>query len=83
MFTIRLGGDNLFGKWLSTWLSLDVFEGVLFCAVLFYHEMSWMRSGIKLSQFLRNFQSTLAIFSYTAPCVQTMSVNIYFKFKKK
>ena len=36
MFTIRLGGDNLFGKWLSTWLSLDVFEGVLFCAVLFH-----------------------------------------------
>ena len=23
----------------------DVFDGVLFCAVLFSHEMSWIRSG--------------------------------------
>ena len=41
-----------------------------------------MRSGIKLSQFLRNLQSTLAIFSYTAPCVQTMSL-IYISNLKK
>ena len=31
----------------------DVYDGVLFCAVLFPHEMSWMRSGIELSQFQR------------------------------
>ena len=31
----------------------DVFDGVLFCAVLFSQEMSWIRSGTELSQFLR------------------------------
>ena len=33
----------------------DVFDGVLFCAVPFPHEMSWMRSGTDLSQFLKFF----------------------------
>ena len=33
-------------------VTCDVFDGVLFCAVLFTHEMSWMRSGTVLSQFL-------------------------------
>ena len=37
----------------------DVFDGVLFCAVLFPHEMSWMRYGTELSQSLRMFLSTL------------------------
>ena len=36
----------------------DVFNGVLFCAVLFSHEMSKMRSGTELSQFLRIFLPT-------------------------
>ena len=31
----------------------DVFDGVLFCAILFPHEMSLMRSGIELNQFIR------------------------------
>ena len=35
-----------------------VFDCVLFCAVPFSHEMSWMRSGIELGQFLRPFLST-------------------------
>ena len=35
----------------------DVFDGVLFCAVLF-PEMSWMRSGIELSQSLKIFLPT-------------------------
>ena len=35
----------------------DVFDGVLFCAV-FFHEMSWTRSGIELSVFLRIFLPT-------------------------
>ena len=35
----------------------DVFDGVLFYAVLF--PMSWMRSGTELSQFLRIFLPTL------------------------
>ena len=30
-----------------------VFGGVLFCAVLFPHEMSWVRFGAELSQFLK------------------------------
>ena len=38
----------------------DVFDGVLFCAV-FFHEMSWMRSGTELSQFLRIFLPTFFI----------------------
>ena len=36
----------------------DVFDGVLFCAVLFSHEMSWMRPGTELSQFMRIFLPT-------------------------
>ena len=35
----------------------DVFDGVLLCC--FSHEMSWMRSWTKLSQFLRVFLPTL------------------------
>ena len=41
----------------------DVFDGVLFCVVLFSHEMSWMRSGAELSQFLRIFVPTLLYIS--------------------
>ena len=40
-------------------LAGDVFNGVLFCAVFFSHEMSWMRSGTELSKFLRLFLPTL------------------------
>ena len=36
----------------------DVFDGVLFCDVLFPHEMSWTRPGITLSQFLTLFLPT-------------------------
>ena len=39
----------------------DVFGGVLFCAVLFSYEMSLMRSGTELCQFLRIFPA----YSYT------------------
>ena len=48
----------------------DVFDGVLFCAVLFSHEMSWMRSGIELSQFLRIFLPTYVYFlsMFKTPC---------------
>ena len=57
MLNVRVVGDLLEVKWLFTWLSLnsDVFGGVLFCAVLFPHEMSRMRSGTEMSQFLRIF----------------------------
>ena len=39
----------------------DVFDGVFLCCPLF-HEMSWVRSGTKLSQFLRVFLPTLSLF---------------------
>ena len=39
----------------------DVFHDVLFRGVFFSHEMSWMRSGTELSQFLRIFLPTLNI----------------------
>ena len=39
----------------------DVFDGVLFSVVVFSHEMSWMCSGTKLSQFLRIFLPTLSL----------------------
>ena len=41
----------------------DVFDNGSFCAVVFAHEMSWMRSGTELSQFLR-------IFLATFPCIE-------------
>ena len=37
----------------------DVFDGVLFCAVLFSYGMSWVRSRTELIQFLRIFLPTL------------------------
>ena len=42
----------------------DVFDGVLFCAVLFSHEMSWMRSRTELSQFLRIFLPTFTLVQF-------------------
>ena len=41
----------------------DVFDDVLFCAVLFSHEMSGMRSGTELSQFLRIYLPTLVTYT--------------------
>ena len=42
----------------------DVFDGVLCCAVLFFHEMPWMRSGTDLSLFpilfLNTFENNFA-----------------------
>ena len=36
----------------------DAFDGVFLCCS-FYYEMSWIRSGTQLSQFLRVFLPTL------------------------
>ena len=33
MLNVRLAGDNLYGKWLFTWLSLVMSLMVSFCAV--------------------------------------------------
>ena len=53
MFNVRLAGDHLYGKRLFTWLSLvtSLMVSILCCP--FSHEMSWVRSGTELSQFLR------------------------------
>ena len=45
MLNVRLAGDHLHGKLLFTWLSLVMSLMASFSAVLFPHEMSWMRSG--------------------------------------
>ena len=49
-----------------------VFDGVFLCCPL-SHEMSWMRPGIKLRQFLRVFLPTLELaflyLSYRLGCV--------------
>ena len=56
MFNVRLAGYHLYGKWLFTCLlQVMSFDSVLFCAFLFSHEMSWMKSGTELSQFIRTF----------------------------
>ena len=39
-----------------------VFDNVLFCAVLFPYEMSWMRYGTEMSQLLRIFPTYSSIF---------------------
>ena len=53
MLNVTLADDHLHGKLLVTWLLLVMSLMVSFCAVLFPHEMSRIRSGTELSQFLR------------------------------
>ena len=55
MLNVRLAGDHLHRKLLFTWLLLVMSLMVSFCAVLFPHEMPWIRSGTELCQFLRVF----------------------------
>ena len=57
MLNVRPAADHKYGKLLFTWLSLVMSLGVSFCAV-FFAEISWMRSGTELSQFLRVFLPT-------------------------
>ena len=49
----------MYGKSLHMGVAVDVFDGVLFYAVFFADEMSWMRFGTEFSQFLRLFLPTL------------------------
>ena len=58
MFNVRLARALLYRKWLFTWLSLVVSLMVSYFVLFFSHEMSWVRSGTELSQFLRLFLST-------------------------
>ena len=58
MLKVRLAGGHLYGKQLFTLLSLVVSFMASF--VLSYSRWkSWMGSGTKLSQFLRDFLPTL------------------------
>ena len=62
MFNVRLAGDHLYGEWMFTWLSL-VMSLMMSYFVLFFFplEMSWMRSGTELNQFLRISLPTFSI----------------------
>ena len=61
MFNIWLAGDHLYGKWLFTWLPLVMSLMVSEIVLSFFHEMSWMRSGTKLSQFPSIFLLTVLL----------------------
>ena len=53
MFNVGLVGDDLYGKWLFTWLSLVMSLMVSYFVLFpFSHDMSWMRCRTELSQFL-------------------------------
>ena len=54
---VRLAGDHQCGKLQFIWLSLVMSLIVSFYAV-FSKEMSWIRSGTELNQFLRVFLPT-------------------------
>ena len=53
MFNVRLACDRLYGREMAVHLAV-VGDGFVFYFVLsFSHNMSWMRSGTELNQFLR------------------------------
>ena len=58
MLNVRLAGE------IAVHLAFagDVFDSVLFCAVLFFHGIFWMKSGTELSQFLRIFLLTFSLY---------------------
>ena len=53
MLNVGLAADHLFGKWLFTWLSLVMSLTVSYFMLSFLPRDAWMRSGTKLSHFLR------------------------------
>ena len=65
MFNVTLAGDHRYGKWLFTRLSLVISLVVSYIVLSFSYEMSWMRSGTELSQFLRIFLPTFDLTSYS------------------
>ena len=58
MLNVRPAGDHLWEIAVHLAVACDVFDGVFLCCP-FSHEMSWMRSGTYMSQFLRVFLPTL------------------------
>ena len=61
MFYNRPAGDHLNRKWLFTLVSLIMSLVVSYFVLSFSHDMSWMRSGTELSQFLGFFYLFLCI----------------------
>ena len=61
MFNFRLAGDHLYGKWLFTWLSLELFLMVSYFVLSFSHKMAWVRSGTEFRQFQRTLLPTLCV----------------------
>ena len=61
---VRLACDHLYEKYLFTWLSLVMSLMVSFDVVLFPPEMSWMKFGTYLSQFLMVFLPTFLKYIY-------------------
>ena len=53
MLHVRLAGDHLYGKLLFTWLSLVMSLMMSHFVLSFSYEMSLVRSGTELNQFLR------------------------------
>ena len=91
MLNVRLAGDHLCGNSVHLAVVGGVFDGVLSCC-LFSHEMSWMRSGTELSQFLRVFLPTLTSFrvSFAAGYIyscdafeSTLTLFVVCRFKKE
>ena len=62
MLNVWLAADHLYGKRLFTYLSLVMYLMVPYFVLSFSHEMSWMRSGTEMNQFLRVFLPTDATF---------------------
>ena len=60
MFNVTV--STCLGNGCSRGCRCDAFDRVLVCAVLFYHEMSWMKSETELSQFLRMFPTYFSSF---------------------
>ena len=59
MFNVGLAGVHPYAKWLFTWLSLVMSFMVSYLVLsFFFNEMSWVRSGTELSQFVRIFLPT-------------------------
>ena len=71
MFNVRLACDHLI-RWLSLVMSLIV--SYLCCT--FFHEMSWMRSGTELGQFLKIFLPALTNFG-TLSSIFTREVSVH------
>ena len=81
MFNVRLAGDHLHEKWLFTWQSLMMSLLVSYSVLVLYsHKLSWLRSGIELSQFLRISLPTFSMHQIvvdTSNCPEGTSMQVW------